>query len=123
MKTNEINNLVLAYLGDAIYEVYIREHLINQGLANVNDLQTTSLNYVSATSQARILNQLLEKNFLTEAEITIVKRARNTKVNHSPKSSSISQYKQATGLEALIGVLYLNKDTNRINQIMEEILK
>ena len=107
MSTKEINVLVLAYLGDTIYENYIRRYLIEKNIANVDALQKEAVFYVSAKSQAKFLTKLLEKNLLTEEEITIVKRARNYKTKSHPKNCDIITYKHATGLEALIGYLEL----------------
>ena len=77
--TKEINSLVLAYLGDTIYEDYVREYLIKKNIGNVNDLQSASIKYVSARSQASFLEQLMERNFFNEEELEIVRRARNHK--------------------------------------------
>lgn len=117
------NSLVLAYLGDAVYEIYVRRYLISLGIAKVNDLQKEALKYVSAISQEKILMQLLDNEFLSEEEIAIVKRARNHKNNHKPKYASIITYKNATGLEALIGYLDLNKEFERIDEIMNFVLE
>ena len=122
MNTYEINVLVLAYLGDTIYEDYIRKHLINLGINNVNELQNKSTNYVSAKSQAKYLNTMIDSNFLTDDEIRIVKRARNYKSNSHPKNCDIITYKYATGLEALIGFLELENHKKRIDEIMNFIL-
>lgn len=122
MNVLEINVLVLAYLGDTIYENYVRRFLINKGIGNVNDLQTESINYVSAKSQAKFLNMLMEENFLTEEEIGVVKRARNNTSRSHPKNCDIVTYKHATGLEALIGYLDLTNNKNRIDEIMNKIL-
>ena len=69
--------LILAYLGDAVYELIVRNHLINKGIKNVNDLQTESLNFVSAKSQRKLLEKLEQENILTETELDIVKKGRN----------------------------------------------
>lgn len=122
MNTYEINVLVLAYLGDTIYEDYIRKHLINLGINNVNELQKKSTNYVSAKNQAKYLNMMIDSNFLTDDEIRIVKRARNYKSNSHPKNCDIITYKHATGLEALIGFLELENNKKRIDEIMNFIL-
>lgn len=122
MNVLEINSLVLAYLGDAIYETYVRKHLINKGIANVNDLQTESLNYVSAKSQAKYIQDLIDKDFFTEEELDVIKRARNYKTTSHPKNCDIITYKYATGLEALIGYLDLSNNKERINEIMNFIL-
>lgn len=122
MKTIEINSLVLAYLGDSIYESYIREYLIKKGISHVNDLQVESLNYVSAKSQARILKDLMDKNIFTEEELSVIKRARNTKSKSHPKSCDIITYQHATSLEALFGYLKLRKNEERIEEIISKIL-
>lgn len=122
MNVLEINVLVLAYLGDTIYENYVRRFLINSGIGNVNDLQTKSINYVSARAQAKFLIEFVEKDFFTEEEISVIKRARNYKSNSHPKNCDIITYKHATGLEALIGYLELLERRDRIDEIMNNIL-
>lgn len=123
MNVLEINVLVLAYLGDTIYENYIRRHLINSGIGNVNDLQNNATNYVSAVNQAKFLTEMMDSNFLTEEELDVVKRARNYKTTSHPKSCDIITYKYATGLEALIGYLDLKNNKERIDEIMNFILE
>ncbi len=114
-----MESLVLAYLGDAVYELHIRNYLINNGIAKVNELQTASLDYVSAKSQRRILESLIDEGYLTEDEITIVNRGRNAS-SHSSKTTDIITYKKATGLECLIGYLYKNNE-ERCNAILNHI--
>lgn len=122
MNVNQINSLVLAYLGDAIYEKHIRLFLIKKGINNVNELQKESIKYVSAKSQAYLLDFLIKKDFLTEEEINVVKRARNAKVLSRPKRVDILTYKHATGLEALIGYLYVTDKQERINDILAVVI-
>ena len=122
MNVLEINVLVLAYLGDTIYENYIRHYLVNKGISNVNNLQTESINYVSAKAQAKFLEELINKDFFTEEEISVIKRARNYKSNSHPKNTDIVTYKHATALEALIGYLDLKNNKDRIDEIMNNIL-
>ena len=122
MNLLEVNVLVLAYMGDTVYEDYIRKYLINKGIGNVNDLQTEALKYVSAINQAKFLTEMIDNNYLTEKELDIVKRARNYKTTSHPKSCDIITYKYATGLEALIGYLYLDNDIERVNEIMSFII-
>lgn len=117
----EINVLVLAYLGDTIYEDYIREYLIKKGINNVNDLQKEAINYVSAKAQSEIIHKLISENFFTEEELAIIKRARNHKSGH-PKNCDPVTYKYATALEALIGYLKLANKIDRINKIINKIL-
>ena len=115
-----INSLSLAYLGDAVYELFIRKHLLNKNL-KVNELQKKSVDYVSAKAQSKYLDKLIESKILTEEEIEIVKRARNHK-SHSSKTTDIITYKKSTGLEALIGYLELTNNKDRIKKIMKYIV-
>ena len=124
MDLNTVNVLVFAYLGDTIYEDYIRKYLIiNKKIPNVNDLQKESINYVSAMSQANYLNKLIENNFFTEEELSVIRRARNYKSKSHPKSCDIVTYKHATALEAIIGYLELSSQHGRINELMKQILE
>ena len=123
MKVVEINSLVLAYLGDTIYENFVRRYLINQGIAHVDELQKSAVKYVSAKSQAAYLQKMIKDNFLSLEELNIVKRARNYKTTSHPKNCDIVTYKYATGLEALIGYLDLSNQKARVNEIMEYILE
>ena len=118
-----MNSLVLAYLGDSIYEIIVRKYLISRGIAKVKDLQKESIKYVSANSQASFLKEMMDNNYFTEDELRVIMNARNHKNNHKPKNCDIITYKYATGLEALIGYLYLNNNKNRIDEIMQFILK
>lgn len=122
MNVLEINVLVLAYLGDTIYENYVRKYLINKGISNVNDLQTASISYVSAKAQAKFVQDLLAEDFFVEEEVTVIKRARNYKSSSHPKNCDIVTYKYATGLEAVIGYLDLINKQDRIEEIMKNIL-
>ena len=122
MNLLEINVLVLAYLGDTIYEDYVREYLILKGISNVDALQKEAITYVSAASQASFLQEMMECNFLEDYELDIVKRARNYKTTSHPKNCDIVTYKYATGLEALIGYLRLDCKMERIDEIMNFIL-
>ena len=121
--TKEINSLVLAYLGDTIYEDYVRIYLIQSGIANVNDLQTESIKYSSAKAQCEIVKRLINENVFSEEELEIIKRARNHKSISHPKNCDIVTYRNATGLEALIGYLKLENKEERIEMIMKNILK
>ena len=122
MDVNQINIITLAYLGDAVYEVYIRNYLINKGIAKVEDLQREAVKYVSAKNQKKILDFLMNNNYLNEKEIDIVKRGRNYKRENHPKNTDIVTYKMSTGFEALIGYLFMLDDTKRIEEIINYIL-
>ena len=122
MDLREINVLVLAYLGDTIYEDYIRRHLIKSGIGNVDSLQTESIKYVSAVNQSKFLLEMIDKSFFEEDELSIIKRARNYKGKTKPKNCDVASYNNATGLEALIGYLDLSNDKSRIEEIMNYIV-
>ena len=115
------NMLVLAYLGDSIYEFYIRKYLVDKGISKVKELQSESIKYVSAKSQANYLKIMIDNNMLTEEEVNIVKCARNHKSNHKPKNCDIITYNWSTGFEALIGSLYLQNKIARIEEIVNYI--
>lgn len=119
----EYNSLVLAYIGDAIYEVLVRKYLIDKGFIKVNDLQKEALNYVSAKNQALFLKELLNNDFFTTYEIEIIKRARNTKTHSKPKNCDILTYKHTTALESVFGYLYMNNKYDRIKEIFDYIEK
>ena len=122
MNTDQINSLVLAYLGDSVYELLIREYFIKQNINKVNNLQNKVTKYVSAKAQSKFVNYFLENNMLTEDEIDIVKRGRNAKVFSHPKNTDILTYKWATALECLFGYLYIKEDKNRIKELINIIL-
>lgn len=123
MDLNLVNVITLAYIGDAVYEVYIREYLVKKGIAKVEDLQREAVKYVSAKSQCKILEMLIDNDLLNEYELDIVKRGRNYKRNSHPKNTDIITYKMSSGFEALIGYLYLNNDKDRLDKIISYILE
>ena len=123
MKANELNILALAYLGDSIYEIYVRKFLIEKGIVKVKELQAEAIKYVSAKGQAYYLKEWMEKNLLTEEELAIVSRARNHKGSRHPKNTDILTYKHATALEALIGFWYLEKNFERLDKMIILILE
>lgn len=123
MNVLEINVLVLAYLGDVIYENYIRHFLLQQGYSNVEKLQNEAVKYVSAKNQAKFLQELIDRQFFTSEELDVIKRARNYKSNRHPKNCDILTYKHATALEAVIGYLDCLQKKDRIDNIFEIILE
>lgn len=120
MDLNLINIISLAYLGDAVYELYIREKLVLLGINKVNELQKKATYYVSAKGQNVILDQLISLNILTDLELDVVKRGRNYKRNSHPKNTDVITYKRSSGFEALIGYLYLS-DKERLREILDFI--
>lgn len=121
MNIDTINIITLAYLGDAVYEVYIRNYLINKNITKVDNLQKEAVKYVSAKGQAKILTYLIENHILTEKELEIVKRGRNYKRSTHPKNTDIITYKMSSGFEALIGYLYLENNIQRLEEILKYI--
>ena len=122
MDVNNINVLTLAYLGDAIYEFYVREYLIRSGISKVDMLQKGAIKYVSAKNQAKIVTGLIENGILSPEEIDIVKRGRNYKKERHPRYTDIITYKMSTGFETLIGYLYLDKNEKRMKEIITYVL-
>lgn len=122
MNTDQVNSLVLAYLGDSVYELLIRDYFIKQGINKVNNLQQKVTKYVSAKAQSKYINYLMDNKYLSENEIEVIKRGRNAKVFSHPKNTDILTYKWATALECLFGYLYINEDKKRINEIIDIIL-
>ena len=117
------NVLALAYIGDAVYSVYIRKFLIDKGICKVDKLQKDSVNYVSAKAQAKFVEDMIDKNFLTDDELDIFYRARNHKGTRHPKNTDIITYKYSTGFEAIIGYLYMNNNINRLEEFIKFILE
>ncbi|MBQ6860480.1 MAG: Mini-ribonuclease 3 [Clostridia bacterium] len=120
MKKEEVlqySSLVLAYMGDAVYEKSVREYVVKQGVCKNGALHKKSIKYVSANGQSYAVKMLEEK--LTNDELDVVRRGRNANPHSSAKNADIVDYKYATGFEALIGYLYLTEQYER----MEEIIK
>ncbi len=112
------NMLSLAFLGDAIHSLFVREKLIEKANFKVNNLHKQATNFVKAKSQAYCL-KILEIQ-LTEREKQVVKTARNTKTNNIAKNSTIKEYKNATAFESLLGYLALEKNIERLNQLLQK---
>ena len=117
------NSLTLAYIGDAVYELYIRNYLVNKSIVKVNNLQHEAIKYVSAVAQRQKLEYLININSLTKEELDICYRARNHNGTRHPKNTDIITYKYATAFEAIIGYLYVNKQYDRLDKILELIVK
>lgn len=115
------SSLTLAYVGDAIYEVFIRTKLTENGDKKVNRLHKEAKNFVSAKAQSQIVEALLDT--FTPDETDIFKRGRNTKVNTKAKNADFKEYHNATGLEALFGYLYLCGNQTRLTELMEASYK
>ena len=112
-----LSPLVWAYIGDSVYELFIRTKLVNNSNAKPHKLHIESIKYVKAKAQADILSKI--ENKLTEEEKDIVRRGRNTENHHVAKNSNVADYSRATAFEALIGYLYLSKQDERLQEILE----
>lgn len=113
-----LNGLALAYIGDAIYEIYIRDFLIRQGLTKPSMLHKTATTYVSAKSQAFLMKQMLEQEMLNEQEELMYKRGRNAKSHTSAKNADVTTYRVSTGFEALFGYLHLTAQKERLEELV-----
>ena len=113
--------LVWAYIGDSIYEIFIRMHFVNTTKLNPHKLHIQTINYVKAKAQAEILNKIYDK--LTEKEQEIVRRGRNAENHHLPKNANMKEYMYATAFEAVIGYLYLSKQDERLREILNMCLE
>ncbi len=120
-EVNMMPPLVWAYIGDSIYEIFIRMHFVNTTKLNPHKLHIQTINYVKAKAQAEILNKIYDK--LTEKEQEIVRRGRNAENHHLPKNANMKEYMYATAFEALIGYLYLSKQDERLKEILSMCLE
>jgi ribonuclease-3 family protein len=115
-EAKHLNPLVLAYIGDAIYEVFIRQYLLSMTNHRPHHLHKQSTQFVSAKAQSKALIQWIP--LLTEEEIDMVKRGRNAKSGSVPKNTDVLDYRHSTAFECLIGYLYYQKQYERLNTLM-----
>lgn len=118
LRPGQYSALTLAYVGDCVYELYVRSYLIKDANRNVNELHKTATRFVCCGAQSEFYHKIEDK--LTEEETAVFKRGRNTK-SHVPKNADMSDYRNATGVEALIGHLYLNGEHSRITELLQYI--
>jgi ribonuclease III family protein len=114
------NTTALAYMGDAVYETYVRAHLMNTGQIHGDKLHRAAVSFVRAEAQAQALKKMLTN--LTEEELNLVKRARNRKITSKPKNVDPVVYKWATAFEALLGFLYLSENKERLEEIIKSAI-
>ena len=112
------NGESLAYLGDSVYELLIRKHVLATGIQDVNKLHKEAVKYTSGEAQAKIVLYLLTNDILTEEEISYYKRGRNSSHSKNRRNIKVSDYKMATGFEALIGFLSMSQNEERINELV-----
>lgn len=116
---NLINGIALAFEGDAVYSMYIRRHLIFQGLTKPNQLHREATKYVSAKAQANLISLMLEEGILTEKEEDIYKRGRNANSHTKAKNTDIVTYRMSTGFEAIIGYLHMTGAIERLEELID----
>lgn len=116
---NLINGIVLAFEGDAVYSMYIRRHLIFQGLTKPNQLHREATRYVSAKAQANLISLMLEEGILTEKEEDIYKRGRNANSHTKAKNTDIVTYRMSTGFEAVMGYLHMTEAIERLEELID----
>ena len=117
----QLNGIMLAYIGDAVYEVIIRGHAMSAGSKRADDTHRRTTDMVNAGAQAYIMNSLFEK--LSEEEMNVFRRGRNSRVQSIAKNQSMADYRKATGFEALIGYLYLKGRTDRIKELLLPVIE
>jgi ribonuclease-3 family protein len=116
----QMKSLALAYMGDAVYEVYIREHLLKKGQVKPQQLHNQAVKFVAGKNQADIVLQWLEANLLTYEEERVVARGRNAKSGTIPKNIPVQTYRYSTAFEALIGYHYLAENKERLSELLRE---
>lgn len=122
VEVKQMKSLALAYMGDAVYEVYVREYLLKKGQVKPNLLHKQAITFVSARAQAAVVHHWLETNYLTEEEERIVARGRNAKSGSVPKNSSVQTYRYSTAFEALIGYHYLANNKSRLEELINDAI-
>ncbi|MBS6244610.1 MULTISPECIES: Mini-ribonuclease 3 [Streptococcus] len=120
---NLINGIVLAFEGDAVYSMYIRRHLIFQGMTKPNQLHREATKYVSAKAQANLISLMLEEGILTEKEEDIYKRGRNANSHTKAKNADIVTYRMSTGFEAVMGYLHMTEEIERLEELIDWCIK
>jgi ribonuclease III family protein len=115
----QLNSLALAYMGDAVLEQAVREHLIRSGRVKPNTLHNEATRYVSAKAQAYILKTMMEKEWLTEEEEAVMRRGRNAKSGSVPKNTDVLTYRHSTAFEAVLGYLYLRSEQARLSELLK----
>lgn len=114
----QLNSLALAYMGDAVYEEYVRRHLLQSGKVKPHQLHREGTKYVSAKAQCQVLFRILDEQLLTEAEHAVVMRGRNAKSGTVPKNTDVQTYRYSTAFEALMGYLYLSLEKERLEELI-----
>jgi ribonuclease-3 family protein len=120
LDAKQLNSLALAYMGDAIFETYVRRHLLYSGKIRPNQLHRAGTTYVSAKAQCQILFQMMDDKLLDEEELAVVMRGRNAKSGTVPKNTDVQTYHYSTAFEALMGHLYLTGKKERLEELVAQ---
>ena len=123
MKVEIMNGAMLAFVGDAYYELKVRQMLMERSINKPKKFHQLAVFYVCAKAQAKVLQQLIEADYLTETELSVVRRGRNVNSGTVPKHTVVRIYRQSTAFEALIGYLYLNEDFQRLNEVISHCIE
>lgn len=114
----QLNALALAYMGDAVLEIAIREHLLRAGRVKPNILHREATHYVSAKAQSMVIHQMIDEHYFTEEEMAVLKRGRNAKSGSVPKNTDVQTYNYSSAFEAVLGFLYLTGQQARVDGII-----
>ena len=112
------NPLALAYIGDTVYDLFVRSKILCRGNRHVTDMHKEAVSFVKAQAQAKSIHEI--ENMLTDEEINVFKWGRNAKSNTVPKNAAVKDYHAATGFETLIGFLYMNDEWERLGELLEK---
>jgi ribonuclease-3 family protein len=115
----EVSSLALAYLGDAVLEIHIREYVIRMGKTKIDQLHRSAVKFVNAKAQSKVYDSI--QDMLKDDELVIIRKGRNAKKN-IPKNVEMVDYRKSTGVEALLGYLFLKGDTDRVNELVNYII-
>lgn len=118
-----MKSLALAYMGDSVYELYVRHHLLEKGEVKPQQLHQAAVQFVSAGSQAAVVQAWQEDGLLTEEEQGVLRRGRNAKSGSVPKSTNVQTYRYSTAFEAVLGFLYLSGRTERLETLIDYSIK
>ncbi|TYR78500.1 Mini-ribonuclease 3 [Priestia megaterium] len=118
LDVKQLNSLALAYMGDAVFDLHVRHHLLMLGTVRPNQLHNKAKKYVSAKAQAQIVHHFKETDFFTEEELGVLRRGRNAKSGTVPKNTDVQTYRYSTAFEAVIGYHYLLENQDRMHEMI-----
>ena len=118
-QARRLNGIALAYIGDAVYEVFVRDYLLAQGVTKPAQLQKNATKFVSAKAQAAVISHMQEQQFLSEEELVYFKRGRNAHSKTTAKNTDVITYRISTGFEAVFGMLHLTHQEERLEELWQ----